>query len=70
MGSRTVRIPRRRTGGHSVAVVPCGVDRGCFRWTILSDDGRCAERSAYAYATVAGARAVGEIRLREQRLGH
>lgn len=70
MGPRPLRIARTRTliRGHSVSVFPCPEDRGCFRWAIVSADGRCVERSAYAYAALAGARAVAEIRLREQRL--
>lgn len=67
--------PMSEPGGHLsarstfVAVVPCDSHKGCFRWVILGSDGTCLERSAFAHASVAGARAVGEIRRRELRLG-
>ena len=48
-----------------VDVVPCTVHKGCFRWVIISADGKRSERSPYAYASAAGARAAGEIRRRE-----
>lgn len=58
-----------RARAATVAVVPCDRQKGCFRWVILGSDGTCLERSAFAHASVAGARAVGEIRRRELRLG-
>jgi len=48
-----------------VSVVPCPIHKRCFRWIVASTDGRHSERSTYAYATVSGARAAGEIRQRE-----
>ncbi|QEE41281.1 hypothetical protein FV241_21485 [Methylobacterium sp. WL2] len=50
---------------HRVKVVPCTAQPGCFRWIITSADGQRSEQSSYSYATVAGARAVGNMRLRE-----
>jgi hypothetical protein len=50
---------------NRVSVVPCTTHAGCFRWTITSADGQWSEQSSYSYTTETGARAIGNMRLRE-----
>ena len=48
---------------YRLAVMPCPLYRGCYRWIVSSSDGLFSEQSAYPYATEAAALIVGRIRM-------
>lgn len=53
---------------YRLAVMPCPVCQGCYRWIVSSSDGFFSERSAYPYATEAAAWIVGQIRIADLRV--
>ncbi len=52
-------MSKTRTRPLRVTVVACTEKPGCYRWVIHGPDGHRSERSSYAFATEAGARASG-----------
>ena len=45
---------------YRVRVIACTEKPGCYRWIIHGPGDRRSERSGYAFATAAGARASGQ----------